>query len=111
MNEKTLEKVTGLSKRQIIMLQKTVVKRKNKIVIGVSYDYSSDEVKEFMLAKFFKDCGYNYQEIKEEMNKYKNNKNSVLDKIIKELEEKIKELERLIELAKDLKKDNWEVEK
>ena len=47
MNEKTLEKVTGLSRRQIIMLQKTVIERKNKIVVGISYDYSEDEVEEF----------------------------------------------------------------
>ena len=40
MNEKALEKKTGLSRRQIIMLQKTVIKRKGKVVVGLSYDYS-----------------------------------------------------------------------
>ena len=72
MNEKTLEKVTGLSRRQIIMLQKTVIQRKNKIVVGISYDYSDDEVEQFMLAKMFKDCGYSYLEIKKEMEKSQN---------------------------------------
>ena len=57
MNEKTLEKVTGLSRRQIIMLQKTCIKRKNKIVVGISYEYTDDEVEQFILAKMFKDCG------------------------------------------------------
>ena len=103
MNEKTLEKVTGLSRRQIIMLQKTVIKRKNKIVVGLSYDYSPDEVEEFILAKFFKDCGYTYSRIKAEMENYRNNKTEVLDRIIVETQIKINELKRLIKLANDLK--------
>ena len=82
MNEKALEKVTGLSRRQIIMLQKTVIQRKNKIVVGLSYDYSNEEVSLFILAKVFKDCGYTYKEIKREMDNYKVNKKEVIDKAI-----------------------------
>ncbi len=92
MNEKTLEKITGLSRRQIIMLQKTVIKRKNKIVVGISYDYSDDEVEEFLLAKMFKDCGYTYSEIKDIMDDYRNNKVEVIDKAIFNLESKIRDL-------------------
>ena len=103
MNEKTLEKVTGLSRRQIIMLQKTVITRKNKIVVGLSYDYSNDEVEEFLLAKFFKDCGYTYPEIKKEMDRYKNNKNEVLNEIITKMENKVEYLEQIIKKAKELK--------
>ncbi len=106
MNEKTLEKVTGLSRRQIIMLQKTVIVRKNKIVVGLSYDYSDDEVEEFLLAKFFKDCGYTYPEIKIEMERYRNNKNEVLDEIISEMESKVEELKQIIKKAKELKEEN-----
>ncbi len=104
MNEKTLEKVTGLSRRQIIMLQKTVIERKNKIVVGISYDYSEDEVEEFLLAKFFKDCGYTYPEIKVEMMKYKCNKEEVLDSAISKMEVRLHKLESNIEIAKKLKK-------
>lgn len=93
MREKTLEKLTGLSRRQIIMLQKIVIKRKNKIVVGISYDYSDDEVEEFLLAKMFKDCGYSYSEIKDIMNNYKNNKIEVINKAIADLEFKIEDLE------------------
>jgi len=93
MNEKTLEKITGLSRRQIIMLQKTVIKRKNKIVVGISYDYSDDEVEEFLLAKMFKDCGYTYSEIKDIMDDYRNNKIEVINKAIFNLESKIRDLE------------------
>ena len=93
MNEKTLEKVTGLSRRQIIMLQKTVIQRKNKIVVGLSYDYSDDEVEEFILAKMFKDCGYTYHEINEIMKEYRNNKIEVINKAISNLESKISKLE------------------
>ena len=82
MNEKTLEKVTGLSRRQIIMLQKTCIKRKNKIVVGISYEYTDDEVEQFILAKMFKDCSYNYPEIKKEMDNYAIHKVEVLDKAI-----------------------------
>ncbi|UKI50447.1 MAG: hypothetical protein L6U99_03200 [Clostridium sp.] len=93
MNEKTLEKRTGLSRRQIIMLQKTVIKRKNKIVVGISYDYSIEEVEEFVLAKMFKDCGYTYSEINKLMAEYnKGNKIEVVDKAITNLEAKAKEL-------------------
>ena len=106
MNEKTLEKVTGLSRRQIIMLQKTVIVRKNKIVVGLTYDYSNDEVEEFLLAKFFKDCGYTYPEIKIEMERYRNNKNEVLDEIISEMESKVEELKQIIKKAKELKEEN-----
>ena len=106
MNEKTLEKVTGLSRRQIIMLQKTVIVRKNKIVVGLSYDYSDDEVEEFLLAKFFKDCGYTYPEIKIEMERYRNNKNEVLDEIISEMESKVEELKQIIKKAKELKEED-----
>ncbi|MBR6071506.1 MAG: hypothetical protein IKP77_01580 [Acholeplasmatales bacterium] len=48
------------------MLQKTVIARKNQIIVGIAYDYSTEEVEEFLLAKFFKDCGYTYLEIKKE---------------------------------------------
>lgn len=106
MNEKTLEKVTGLSRRQIIMLQKTVITRKNKIVVGLSYDYSDDEVEEFMLAKFFKDCGYTYPEIKKEMERYRNNKNEVLDEIISKMESKVEDLKQVIKKTKEFKEEN-----
>lgn len=96
MNEKTLEKITGLSRRQIIMLQKTVIQRKNKIVVGISYDYSEDEVEQFILAKVFKDCGYTYPEIKKEMDNYKINKNEVIDKAILKSKAKIRELNEVI---------------
>ena len=106
MNEKTLEKVTGLSRRQVIMLQKTVITRKNKIVVGLSYDYSDDEVQEFMLAKFFKDCGYTYPEIKKEMDRYRKNKIEVLDEIISKMESKVEELKQIIKKAKELKEED-----
>ena len=105
MNEKTLEKVTGLSRRQIIMLQKTVIERKNKIVIGLSYDYSDDEVEEFILAKFFKDCGYTYPEIKKEMERFRKNRIEVLDEVILKMENKVTELKRIIKKAKELKEE------
>ena len=105
MNEKTLEKITGLSRRQIIMLQKTVIQRKNKIVVGLSYDYSDDEVEEFLLAKFFKDCGYTYPEIKNEMERYRSNKNEVLDEIISKMENKVASLKQIINKAKELKEE------
>ena len=106
MNEKTLEKVTGLSRRQVIMLQKTVITRKNKIVVGLSYDYSDDEVEEFMLAKFFKDCGYTYPEIKKEMDRYRKNKIEVLDEIISKMESKVEELKQIIKKSKELKEED-----
>lgn len=105
MNEKTLEKITGLSRRQIIMLQKTAIQRKNKIVVGLSYDYSDDEVEEFLLAKFFKDCGYTYPEIKNEMERYRSNKNEVLDEIISKMENKVASLKQIINKAKELKEE------
>ena len=104
MNEKTLEKVTGLSRRQIIMLQKLVIKRRNNVVVGLSYEYSEEEVEEFILAKLFKDCGYTYQEIKIEMDNYRINKNEVLDKAIAKLELKINILENNLKRVKDLRK-------
>lgn len=106
MNEKTLEKVTGLSRRQIIMLQKTVITRKNKIVVGLSYDYPEDEVEEFILAKFFKDCGYTYPEIKKEMERFRKNRIEVLDEIILKMENKVAELKRIIKKAKELKEEH-----
>ena len=106
MNEKTLEKVTGLSRRQIIMLQKTVIVRKNKIVVGLSYDYPDDEVEEFILAKFFKDCGYTYPEIKKEMERFRKNRTEVLDEIILKMENKVAELKRIIKKAKKLKEEH-----
>jgi len=104
MNEKTLEKVTGLSRRQIIMLQKNVIKRKNKIVVGLSYEYSDEEVEQFMLAKIFKDCGYTYSEIKKEMENYKNNKFEVIDQAIDKITIEIENLDKILETIKDLRK-------
>ena len=103
MNEKTLEKVTGLSRRQIIMLQKTCIKRKNKIVVGLSYDYSDDEVLEFMLAKVFKDCGYSYPEIKVLMDRFRNKDLEVIDDAIIKTKAKIKQLEAALEKVYELK--------
>ena len=105
MNEKTLEKITGLSRRQIIMLQKTVIQRKNKIVVGLSYEYSDDEVEQFILAKVFKDCGYTYPEIKDEMNHFKENKEQVIDKAILKASSKIEELEDVIKRLEELKRN------
>ena len=103
MNEKTLEKVAGLSRRQIIMLQKTCIKRKNKIVVGLSYDYSDDEVLEFMLAKVFKDCGYSYPEIKVLMDRFRNKDLEVIDDAIIKTKAKIKQLEAALEKVYELK--------
>ena len=88
------------------MLQKNVIQRKNKIVVGLSYDYSSEEVEQFILAKVFKDCGYTYSEIKKEMDNYKINKNEVIDKAILKSEAKIKELNEVIEKLNMLKTKN-----
>lgn len=104
MNEKALEKKTGLSRRQIIMLQKTVIKRKGKVVIGLSYDYSCEEVEEFQLAKFFKDCGYTYSEIRKLMEMYKINKDLVIDEAILKMKKRIKELNDNLLHAYELKK-------
>ena len=104
MNEKTLEKMTKLSRRQIIMLQKKVIERKNKVIVGIRYEYSDEEVELFQLAKFLKDAGYNYSEIKNEMNDYIDNKNLVLDKAILKMEKKKKELEGNIIKAKRMKR-------
>lgn len=103
MNEKELEKITGLSRRQIIMLQKKVIQRKNKIVVGLSYDYSDEEVELFLLAKLFKDCGYTYSEIKKEMDNYRINKNETLDKAISKLQSRINILNDILKRIKDLK--------
>ena len=100
-----LIEVTGLSRRQIIMLQKTVIARKNKIVVGLSYDYPDDEVEEFILAKFFKDCGYTYLQIKKEMKRFRENRNEVLDEIILKMENKVTELKRIIKKAEELKEE------
>ncbi len=108
MNEKTLEKITGLSRRQIIMLQKTVIKRKNKIVVGISYDYSTEEVEEFLLAKFFKDCGYTYSEIKIEMERYRTNKIMVLDMAISKMKNKITKLNNNLLKAYEMKRNEEE---
>lgn len=77
-------------------------------MLGVSYDYSDDEVEEFMLAKFFKGCGYTYPEpeIKKEMERYRNNKNEVLDEIISKMESKVEDLKQVIKKAKELKEEN-----
>ena len=103
MNEKELEKITGLSRRQIIMLQKKVIQRKNKIVVGLSYDYSDEEVELFLLAKLFKDCGYTYSEIKNEMNNYRINKIETLDKAISKLQSRIDTLNDILKRIKELK--------
>ena len=104
MNEKTLEKVTKLSRRQIIMLQKKVIERKNKVIVGITYDYSDEEVELFQMAKFLKDCGYTYPEIKKEMDKYKYNKEEVLDDAIAKMENKIEDLKCNIIKALKLKR-------
>ncbi len=108
MNEKTLEKITKLSRRQIIELQKNVIKRKGKIGQGIGYDYSDDEVRLFLLAKFFKDCGMQYKEILVEMERYKNNKNEVLEEVIENIKDKISFYESILETAKKLKEDGGE---
>jgi hypothetical protein len=108
MNEKTLEKITKLSRRQIIELQKNVIKRKGKIGQGIGYDYSDDEVRLFLLAKFFKDCGMQYKEILAQMERYKNNKNEVLEEVIEDIKDKISFYEGILETAKKLKEDGGE---
>ena len=102
MNEKNLERVTGLSRRQIIQLQKKVILREKECHLGVSYDYSDDEVKLFILAKFFKDCGYKYIEIKEMIDLYFINKKEAINKSISKMEEDILCLENNIKRAKQL---------
>lgn len=71
------------------MFQKNVIQRKKKIVVGLSYDYSDDEVEQFLLAKMFKDVVYSYAEIKKEMATYKTNKIEVLDNVISKTSKKI----------------------
>ncbi len=103
MKEKELEKKTGLSRRQIIMLQKLVIERKNKVVVGISYDYSEKEVESFMLAKVFKDCGYTYTEIKEILQVFNTNKIEVINKAKEKVKEKINELENVLNDLNNMK--------
>lgn len=86
------------------MLQKIVIKRINKVVVGLTYEYSDDEVKQFMLAKLFKDCGYTYPEIKIEMENYRIDSLAVIDKAICKLTNKLNELKRILDFIKELKK-------
>lgn len=86
------------------MLQKKVIERKNKVIVGITYDYSDEEVELFQIAKFFKDCGYTYPEIKKEMDKYKCNKEEVLKNAIEKMENKISDLKRNLKKAEKLKR-------
>ena len=102
MNEKTSEKATGLSRRQIIQLQKKAIIRQNKVVKGISYSYSQAEVELFLLAKFFKDCGYNYNEIAEMLIHYEDNKEELLNNAIIKMVNQKEMLEKNILKAKKM---------
>ena len=104
MKEKELERITGLSRRQIIQLQKRVITRKNKCVVGIAYDYSDEEVKEFIIAKFFKDCGYDYKNIKLLIDNYKINPIEVLKEALNHMNAQISKLEENINLGKEMLK-------
>lgn len=103
MKEKELEKKTGLSRRQIIMLQKNVIERKNKVVVGISYDYSEKEVESFMLAKVFKDCGYTYTEIKKILLELENKNKEVINQAILKVKNEISELENVLNSLENIK--------
>ncbi len=86
------------------MLQKKVIERKNKVVVGITYNYSEEEVELFQLAKFFKDCGYTYPEIKKEMDMYEKNKEEVINKAITKMKSKIQDLESNLIKAQKIKR-------
>lgn len=92
------------------MLQKTVIKRTNKIVVGVSYDYSKEETRLFIIAKFFKDLGYTYEQIKSKMDEFSIDKEKVIDEAKKEILLRIDSLKDLLDKAEKLKdeSDSWE---
>lgn len=104
MKEKELEKFTGLSRRQIIQLQKRVITRRNKCMIGIAYDYSDEEVNEFLIAKFLKDCGYSYDEIKNSLNVYLENPEIVINDAIKQMQDNINQMMDNIKIGKDMLK-------
>lgn len=99
MKEKELEKLTGLSRRQIISLQKGPIKLKNKNIMGISYDYSKEEVNYFLIAKLLKDCGFSYEAIGKSLEMYNLNKKDLLNKILEYQLNQKKELEININLT------------
>ena len=111
MKEKELEKFTGLSRRQIIQLQKRVITRKNKCIVGIAYEYSDDEVGEFLISKFLKDCGYSYGEIKECLTKFKTHPEQVISEALFQMQIKIEKMQNNINIGKlmleDIKKNKY----
>ena len=104
MKEKELEKITGLSRRQIIQLQKRVITRRNKCMIGIAYEYSDEEIEEFLIAKFLKDCGYSYEEIKDCLTKFKVHPEQVINDAIKQMQNNINQMMDNIKIGKDMLK-------
>lgn len=104
MKEKELEKYTGLSRRQIIQLQKRVIKRRNKCTIGIAYEYNDEEIEEFLIAKFLKDCGYSYNEIRNSLILYSKNPEIVIKDALTQMEKEIKRMKENINIGKDFLK-------
>ncbi len=100
MKEKELEKITGLSRRQIIQLQKRVITRKNKCMVGIAYEYSDEEVDEFMISKFLKDCGYSYSKIKDCLIKFKTHPEQVISEALFQMQIEIKKMQNNMTIGK-----------
>ncbi len=103
---KDIKEMTGFDRRKIQQLEGIKggdkLFEKENVSSGNRYHYSSDQVNLFMLAKFFSDCGYKTKDIISKAKHYTDDKNTVLEEAIRDMENQVKKLEENIKLAKNM---------
>ena len=100
MNRKVIENITCFSRKEIRYLEDIGIIEKTNKNQGKEYDYSLDNMKRFMLVKFYKDCGYRINTIKDLLDN--NDESEVIEKSISYMENQIKKLNQNIKLAKSM---------
>ena len=106
MNRKEVENKIGFTRKEIRYLQNIGIIELKEGVQGKEYDYSNNDVKKFLLVRFFKDCGYKTNEIKEVFLASSNEK-ELFKEAISKMEKQIKKLNESIKLAKTMLRDDF----
>ena len=99
-----LKSITGLSRKVIQSLEtgneRIIDKRPAKS--GVAYEYNENEIEVFLLASFFKKCGYSNKDVKAMIDEFYENRKIALSEAIAAMSIKMQQLSKSIQIANNM---------
>lgn len=100
----SLKKITDLSRKEIQSLEKgpeRIIEKRN-VRSGIAYEYNDEEVELFLMASFFKKCGYSNKDVKTMVDKFYEDRKCALNEAIVAMSLRVQKLTQCIQIAENM---------